>query len=139
MNNIRLRFSYSNQKLYTNLIIGILAFGLGLSYYLGINERFIYKPFAITLLGFIYLIVFIYEANKKYFEITKDKIKLKSILGKEIRLDEVKEVIYYEGKYVFKDSSKSLEIIKSKINKNQIAEFEDFCTNLKAQISLNEV
>jgi len=139
MKNSNLKFSYSNQRLYTKLIISILALGLGLSYYLGINEKLVYKPFAFTLVGFIYLIVFIYELNQKYFEITNDRIKIKSIQGKEIRLDEITEIIYHEGKHIFKDSDKSLEIIRSNINKNQISEFEEFCNNLKAKTPFNVV
>lgn len=138
MDNIKLKFSYSNQRLYTHLVICILGLVLGLSYYFNINATLVFKPFAMTLLGFIYLFIFIYELKQKYFEITKDKIKIKSIFGKEIKIDEITDVIFYEGKYIFKDSNKSLKIIKSSIKKNQIAEFEEFFDDVKNKIAFRK-
>lgn len=134
-----LEFAFSNRRLYMNLILGILWLGIGISYFFEQDEKLKYKPYFVTILGILYIVLFLYDYTQKYFEITKDKIKINSIPSKEINLNEVIEVKYYADDYTFKTSNRSLKIVKSQINKKQLPEFENFFTELQSKIKKNVI
>ena len=137
--NKSLEFAFTNKRLYMNLVLGILWLGIGISYFFEDDTKLKYKPYIVTILGITYLLLFLYEFKQKYFEITKDKIKIKSIPSKEIDLNEVTEVKYYADDYTFKTPSKSLKILKSQINKKQLPEFENFFNDLQNNLKKNVV
>jgi hypothetical protein len=134
-----LEFAFTNKRLYTNLILGILWLGVGISYFIEQDEKLKYKPYLVSILGIAYILLFAYEFKQKYFEITADKIKIKSIPSKEINLNELTELKYYADDYTFKTPNKSLKIVKSQINKKQLPEFENFFNNLKNNLKKNVV
>ena len=137
--NKSLEFAFTNKRLYMNLVLVILWLGIGISYFFEDDTKLKYKPYIVTILGITYLLLFLYEFKQKYFEITKDKIKIKSIPSKEINLNEVTEVKYYADDYTFKTPSKSLKILKSQINKKQLPEFENFFNDLQNNLKKNVV
>lgn len=132
-----MKFSYSKKRLYLNLGLGILWLGIGISYIFEQDDNLKFKPYIISILGIIYILFFIFEFRQKYFEITEDKIKIKSILGKEINLNELTEANYYADDFTFKSLNKSLKIKKSQIDKHQLPEFENFFNNIKYQLSMS--
>ena len=133
-----MKFSYSNKRLYINLVLGILWTIIGTSYFFD-KENIRWNHYLFIVLGMLYLTMFGYEYSKKYFEISNDKIKLFTIPNKEINLSEIKEVKYYADDYTFKTPKKSLKIVKSQINKKQLPEFENFFNNLKNNLKKNVV
>ncbi|WHF52123.1 hypothetical protein QGN23_02330 [Chryseobacterium gotjawalense] len=137
--NRTFEFAFSNKRLFTNLVLGILWLGIGISYFFEQDDKLRYKPYVVSVLGILYISLFLFEFKQKYFEITKDKIKIKSIPSKEINLNEVTEVKYYADDYTFKTPIKSLKIVKSQINKKQLPEFENFFNNLNSELKKNAV
>ena len=137
--NKSMEFAFTNKRLYMNLVLGILWLGIGISYFFEDDTKLKHKPYIVSILGITYLLLFLYEFKQKYFEITKDKIKIKSIPSKEIDLNEVTEVKYYADDYTFKTPSKSLKIVKSQINKKQLPEFENFFNDLQNNLKKNVV
>ena len=133
-----MQFSYSNKRLYINLILGILWIGIGLSYFFE-NEKIRWNAYATLILGIVYITMFLYEYTQKYFEITKEKIIIKSIPNKEISLNEITEVKYYADDFTFRSPKKTLKIVKSQINKKQLTEFENFFNNLNTELKKNVV
>ena len=133
-----MKFSYSNKRLYINLVLGILWTIIGTSYFFD-KENMRWNHYLFIVLGMLYLTMFGYEYSKKYFEISNDKIKLFTIPNKEINLSEIKEVKYYADDYTFKTPKKSLKIVKSQINKKQLPEFENFFNNLQNNLKKNVV
>lgn len=122
-----------------NLILGILWLGIGISYFYEQNDQLKYKPYFVLTLGILYILLFVYDFKQKYFEIMKDKIKIKTIPSKEINLKELTEVKYYADDYIFKTPNKTLKIVKSQINKKQLPEFENFFANLQNELKKNVV
>ena len=133
-----MKFSYSNKRLYINLVLGILWTIIGTSYFFD-KENMRWNHYLFIVLGMLYLTMFGYEYSKKYFEISNDKIKLFTIPNKEINLSEIKEVKYYADNYTFKTPKKSLKIVKSQINKKQLPEFENFFNDLQNKLKKNVV
>ncbi|WP_313032262.1 hypothetical protein [Soonwooa sp.] len=133
-----MKFSYSNKRLYINLVLGILWTIIGTSYFFD-KENMRWNHYLFIVLGMLYLTMFGYEYSKKYFEISNDKIKLFTIPNKEINLSEIKEVKYYADDYTFKTPKKSLKIVKSQINKKQLPEFENFFNDLQNKLKKNVV
>ena len=133
-----MKFSYSNKRLYINLVLGILWTIIGTSYFFD-KENIRWNHYLFIVLGMLYLTMFGYEYSKKYFEISNDKIKLFTIPNKEINLSEIKEVKYYADDYTFKTPKKSLKIVKSQINKKQLPEFENFFNDLQNKLKKNVV
>ena len=84
-----MKFSYSNKRLYINLVLGILWTIIGTSYFFD-KENMRWNHYLFIVLGMLYLTMFGYEYSKKYFEISNDKIKLFTIPNKEINLSEIK-------------------------------------------------
>ena len=119
-NNKILKFAFANKRLYMNLILGILWLGIGISYFIEQDDKLKYKPYVVTILGIAYLLYFIYDFKQKYFEITKDKIRIKTIPSKEINLNELIEVKYNADCFTFKTRNKSIKILNSYINKKQL-------------------
>ena len=138
-NNKILKFAFANKRLYMNLILGILWLGIGISYFIEQDDKLKYKPYVVTILGIAYLLYFIYDFKQKYFEITKEEIRIKTIPSKEINLNELIEVKYNADCFTFKTPNKSIKIVKSQINKKQLPEFENFFTNLQDKINKNVV
>ncbi|ROI10334.1 hypothetical protein EGI11_00015 [Chryseobacterium sp. H3056] len=133
-----MQFSYSNKRLYINLILGILWIGIGLSYFFE-NEKIRWNAYATLILGIVYITMFLYEYTQKYFEITKEKIIIKSIPNKEISLNQITEVKYYADDFTFRSPKKTLKIVKSQINKKQLTAFENFFNNLNTELKKNVV
>ena len=133
-----MKFSYSNKRLYINLVLGILWTIIGTSYFFD-KENMRWNHYLFIVLGMLYLTMFGYEYSKKYLEISNDKIKLFTIPNKEINLSEIKEVKYYADDYTFKTPKKSLKIVKSQINKKQLPEFENFFNDLQNKLKKNVV
>ena len=130
--------SVSSERLYINLVLGILWTIIGTSYFFD-KENMRWNHYLFIVLGMLYLTMFGYEYSKKYFEISNDKIKLFTIPNKEINLSEIKEVKYYADDYTFKTPKKSLKIVKSQINKKQLPEFENFFNDLQNKLKKNVV
>lgn len=133
-----MKFSYSDKRLYINLVLGILWTIIGASYLFD-EENLRWNHYLFIVLGMLYLTMFGYEYSKKYFEISNEKIKLFTIPNKEINLSEIKEVKYYADDYTFKTPKKSLKIVKSQINKKQLPEFENFFNKLQNELKKNVV
>lgn len=131
-----MKFSYSKKRLYINLILGFLWFGIGLSYFFT-NEKIRWNVYVNIILGIIYIAMFVYDYTQKYFEITKDKIKIKSIPEKQIEIDKIIEVKYFADEYIFKTANKTLKIMKSQIKKEQLPEFENFYNKILNELKKN--
>lgn len=129
-----MKFSYSNKRLFLNLILGIIWLGIGISYFFEKNAEIKYKPYFLIILGLLYILLFSYDFYKKYFEISKESIKINSIPTKEINLNELIEVKYYADDFIFRTPNKSIKIVKSQINQKQLPEFENFFNNLQKEL-----
>jgi len=133
-----MKFSYSNSRLFLNLVMGILWTFIGTSYFFDeANMR--WNHYLFIIIGLLYLAMFTYEYSSKYFEINDRKIKLFSFPTEEIMVSEINEVKYYAGDYTFKTADKTIKIVKSQINKKQLFEFEDFYNNLSKELKKNVV
>lgn len=130
-------FAFSNKRLYTNLLFGVLFVGLGISFFFEQNPKWTYKPYFILAVGILYMMMFLFEYKQKYFKITDNKIKINSIPSKEIDLRELTEVKYFADDYTFKTTNKTLKIVKSQINKKQFPKFESFFNDLSNSLSKN--
>lgn len=133
-----MKFSYSRTRLYLNLILGILWTFIGSTYFFD-EEKMRWNHYMFIALGLLYLSIFTYEYFNRYFEINNGKIKLFSIPSEEILVSEINEVKYYAGDYTFKTPFKTIKIVKSQIDKNQLSQFEDFFNNISNELTKNSV
>lgn len=125
--------AYSNRRLYMNLFMGI-AWGSFSIIKFNSTEKIDWTAYGLLILGICYIAMFIYEYTQKYLLIDKDKIRENSLPSKEILMDEIKEVNYFAGDFVFKGGRKSIRITKSQINQKQLPEFEDFFNKLSERL-----
>ena len=65
--NQTMEFTFSNKRLYQNLVFGILWLGIGISYFFEQDAKWKYKPYFILAVGVLYIILFVYEFKSKYF------------------------------------------------------------------------
>ena len=137
--NQTMEFTFSNKRLYQNLVFGILWLGIGISYFFEQDAKWKYKPYFILAVGVLYIILFVFEFKSKYFKITSDRIIINSIPSKQIDLRELTEVKYFSNDYTFKTANKNLKIVKSQINQKQLPKFEYFFDNLKSSLKKNVV
>ena len=137
--NQTMEFTFSNKRLYQNLVFGILWLGIGISYFFEQDAKWKYKPYFILAVGVLYIILFVYEFKSKYFKITSDRIIINSIPSKQIDLRELTEVKYFSNDYTFKTADKNLKIVKSQINQKQLPKFEYFFDNLTSSLKKNVV
>ena len=130
-----MKIGYSKKRLFSNLLMGTLWLGVGISYFFeqGIATKKI-RPYFLILLGLIYLSIFIFDYTKKYFEISDGKIKINTFPKKEINIEDIRDVKYYADDYTFKTSDKQIKIQKSQINSKDLPEFESFFNTLKSQL-----
>lgn len=125
-----MKIAYTNKRLLINLFLGLMWFGIGISYFLD-NERGKWYPYFVIALGTVYISLFLFEYFKEYVEITNDTIKINSLPTKEIQIREINAVTYFADDYIFKTPDKILKIRRSQISKNQLPEFELFFNKLK--------
>ncbi|MGV4413450.1 hypothetical protein [Chryseobacterium sp. T1] len=132
-----MKVAYSKKRLYTNLILGIFWIVLSIAYYMSIKQ-FRWNAYLTLAGGLAYIILYILESRKNYFEITDNTLKINSIPAKEIKLDDIKAVNYYAGDFTFITSDKKLKIVQNQINKDQLSEFQDFFKTLNLNLALKK-
>lgn len=132
-----MKFSYSKKRLQTNLFFGIFWILLSIiNFY--IAEIYRFTLYLTPMLGILYLITYLHEYMKKYFEITDEKIIVNTFLKKkEIEINKIVEAKYFADDYTFKSNNRSLKIIESQIKKEQRPAFEKFFQELNKQINLS--
>lgn len=125
--------AYANRRLYMNLFMGIAWLPFAIIKF-NSTEKISWTAYALLVLGICYIAMFIYEYTQKYLLIDKDKIRENSLPSKEILMNEIKEVNYFAGDFVFKDGRKSIRVTKSQINQKQLPEFEAFFNKLSERL-----
>lgn len=128
-----MKIAYSKKRLYTNLILGIFWITLSIVYYMTIHQ-FRWNAYFTLILGLVYIALYISESRKNYIEINNDSLKINSFPAKEIKLKDIKSLNYYAGYFIFITSDKTLRIVQSQINKEQMAEFQSFFNTLNLNL-----
>lgn len=123
--------NYSKKRLFFNLFLGILWLFIGASYLLG-EEKLLWHHYGFLIVGLLYLWIFLLEFFKKYFKITSQEIVLFGLKNRKIDFKDLLEIKYFAGDYVFKDKNKSITIVKSQIDKNQLEDFEKIWNEVKS-------
>ncbi|GGP02544.1 hypothetical protein GCM10010992_07350 [Cloacibacterium rupense] len=128
--------NYSKKRLFFNLFLGILWLFIGASYLLG-EEKLLWHHYGFLIVGLLYLWIFLLEFFKKYFKITSQEIVLFGLKNRKIDFKDLLEIKYFAGDYVFKDKNKSITIVKSQIDKNQLEDFEKIWNEVKSTFEIS--
>lgn len=99
------------------------------------SEQFI--KYTILFLTAMYW-VFYFLRKSVYFSISDDILKIHSIPPQSINLNELTNLFYSVGDYVFRGQGKELRIKESQITKKQIKEFENIFEILKEKLAKRE-
>ncbi|MBB4806996.1 hypothetical protein HNP38_002292 [Chryseobacterium defluvii] len=128
-----MKIAYTNKRLFTNLIIGIVWIGLGI-FYLFEDKNSDRIPYLTIAVGTLFLLIFIYEYFGRYIKITEAKITVNDIPKKHILISELTWVDRQADDYIFRSSDKILKISRSLINKKDLPRFESFFNELGISI-----
>jgi len=118
-----MKILYKKKIVNSNLILGIvwLVFGI-----ISIVFREESNPFDYVWLVFsgIYLVLYFYQKNEKYLTIKNGVIKQNWPLGKEMNLNDIKQIRHFAGEYILKSETKKIAINIDLIDGKSIEELK---------------
>lgn len=75
-------------------------------------------------MSLIYLGIFLYRKKYYYLTIIKDNIRVNGLLGKELKLTEIKCIKKFAGDYIIKTDQKEIIINTQIIDSSSLKEFD---------------
>jgi hypothetical protein len=90
------------------------------------KESFRWKHFVFGLIGAIYLANSIYNIYSNYFEIDEEQIRLLALSKTTIKFDDLVEVKYFGGDYIFRDAESKIVISKDNMNQKYLPDFKKY-------------
>ena len=114
-----MRIRYKKKQLYINLFLGLiwLVYGVVNAVLSDSADWFDYSWFLLS--GF-YLTLYFYQKKEHYLTIESGIIKQNWPFGKELNLDEVKQIKLFAGDYILKTDTEELSINSQLINSESL-------------------
>ena len=114
-----MRIRYKKKQLYINLFLGLiwLVYGVVNAVFSDSTDWFDYSWFLLS--GF-YLTLYFYQKKEHYLTIESGIIKQNWPFGKELNLDEVKQIKLFAGDYILKTDTEELSINSQLINSESL-------------------
>jgi len=114
-----MRIRYKKKQLYINLFLGLiwLVYGVVNAVLSDSADWFDYSWFLLS--GF-YLTLYFYRKKEHYLTIESGIIKQNWPFGKELNLDEVKQIKLFAGDYILKTDTEELSINSQLINSESL-------------------
>ena len=114
-----MRIRYKKKRLYINLFLGLiwLVYGVVNAVLSDSADWFDYSWFLLS--GF-YLTLYFYQRKEHYLTIESGIIKQNWPFGKELNLDEVKQIKFFAGDYILKTDTEELSINSQLINSESL-------------------
>ena len=118
-----MKILYKKKIVNSNLILGIVWLVFGIISMVFREES---NPFDYVWLVFsgIYLVLYFYQKNEKYLTIKNGVIKQNWPLGKEMNLNDIKQIRHFAGEYILKSETKKIAINIDLIDGKSIEELK---------------
>lgn len=106
---LKMKIAFKKRYLNISLVLGIvwLIFGL---LEIFIKETPYWTDYATLVISVAYLVLFFYQKQKKYLTIENDTIAINGYSGKQLNLNEIKQIKKFAGDYILKTDQKELSI-----------------------------
>lgn len=105
-----MKINYKKKNSKINLIIGVIWF---IWFWVGVFtlDRINWYDWGWLVLSLIYILNYFYQRKNQYAEITDEFVKINDpLLGKKLKIEDVKTVRKFAGDYIFKTDKKELTI-----------------------------
>lgn len=106
---LKMKIAFKKRYLNISLVLGIvwLIFGL---LEIFIKETPYWTDYATLVISVAYLVLFFYQKQKKYLTIENGTIAINGYSGKQLNLNEIKQIKKFAGDYILKTDQKELTI-----------------------------
>jgi hypothetical protein len=116
---------YKRKILRSKLILGLLwlIFGM-IQVFVFDSENKSWFKYGWFVISLMYLFLYIYESYNQYITIEKGILKINSLFGKKINLNEIKNIKKIGGNYILKTDNKALTINTDIIDPDSLNELK---------------
>ena len=124
-----IKIKYSKKQLRMGLVFGLLWIGIFIIYALFRPES--YFGYGYLVMALIFLALYVYKKVFHYAKIEDGILTKNSILPKRIRLEDVRAVHYFAGKYQLKTQQTEISINTMEIDPNSLKELKKILDHIK--------
>ena len=135
-----MKIRFKKNRLYINLILGLVWTGLGVFSLLE-DESLRWTDYGYLVAGILYLGHYLYDLNNQYLTIENGSIR-KNVLygfGKKINVNEINRIEKYAGDYIIRTLEKELKINTGLIEEKSFEEFNEILKKLNLPEGKNAI
>lgn len=131
-----MKFPFKKSKNIFSLMIGVLWLILFIADVV-LDEKWNWFTCFKLILALSYILLFFFNRNQKYFEITDEHIKMPSIPVKEIKIKDITEIKKVFDEYEIKSEKTKIKISTQSLDKDYKDLFEEKIEEIRLQLNPN--
>ncbi|MFA5620678.1 MAG: hypothetical protein WDA08_10280 [Weeksellaceae bacterium] len=130
-----MKIRQNSWRIYLGLSVGLFFILLGFIQIIADWNLPDYAPFLNWGIGLLWVGYFYFNMKNGFFKITEDELILYGFnKNKVLKINELKEIKFSAGDYIFKDGKQEIRIIKEMIDKKDFPKFEEKVNQLKTAL-----
>lgn len=119
-----MKIRYTKKTLKIKLILGLLVMAYG-GFKLISSQQLNWLDVGWLIVGMIYIGTFIFQMINAYLTIESGMLKVNTLFGKKINLNEVKEIRNFAGNYTLRTKNKEVKINTALIDPDSLVDLKN--------------